>query len=258
MTIRTNRIEEIFQDARELQADALEMLALGRIRNAAEKAWGQPSGLRSPWCWPGPARSTSGLMERAQHSAGWRPWTKPCGKPACCAGTTAGSPHSTGKASTIASATPSRTRSGGSGRLPTTSRTPSAWPEWIHSAGLPDRTFPRPSVPRETLLTDSRRGTPAPLPRYTPLHADHPAPGTLPLPLLLPNEAQRRKMHIAFVTTYGTSAPAGHPGWRSRALNERQTEQARRMVEARKSLRFVAGDLEVSRDALRRALRESY
>jgi hypothetical protein len=30
------------------------------------------------------------------------------------------------------------------------------------------------------------------------------------------------------------------------------------MVEARKSRRFVAGDLEVSRDALRRALRESY
>ena len=45
---------------------------------------------------------------------------------------------------------------------------------------------------------------------------------------------------------------AGHPGWRSRALNER------RMVEARMSLRFVAGDLEISRDALRRALRESY
>ena len=40
MTIRTNRIEEIFQDARELQADALEMLAQERIRNAAEKAWG--------------------------------------------------------------------------------------------------------------------------------------------------------------------------------------------------------------------------
>ena len=40
MTTRTNRIEEIFQDARELQADALEMLAQGRIRNAAEKAWG--------------------------------------------------------------------------------------------------------------------------------------------------------------------------------------------------------------------------
>ena len=28
MTTRTNRIDEIFQDARELQADALEMLAL--------------------------------------------------------------------------------------------------------------------------------------------------------------------------------------------------------------------------------------
>ena len=40
MTTRTNRIEEIFQDARELQADALEMLAQSRIRNAAEKAWG--------------------------------------------------------------------------------------------------------------------------------------------------------------------------------------------------------------------------
>ena len=40
MTTRTNRIEEIFADARVLQADALEMLAQGRIRNAAEKAWG--------------------------------------------------------------------------------------------------------------------------------------------------------------------------------------------------------------------------
>ena len=40
MTTRTNRIEEIFADARELQADALEMLALGKVRNAAEKDWG--------------------------------------------------------------------------------------------------------------------------------------------------------------------------------------------------------------------------
>ena len=40
LTTRTNSIEEIFQDARELQADALEMLALGKVRNAAEKAWG--------------------------------------------------------------------------------------------------------------------------------------------------------------------------------------------------------------------------
>ena len=40
MTARTNRIEDIFQDARELQADALEMLAQGRIRNASEMSWG--------------------------------------------------------------------------------------------------------------------------------------------------------------------------------------------------------------------------
>ena len=40
MTTRTNRIQEVFQDARELQADALETLSMGKIRNAAEKAWG--------------------------------------------------------------------------------------------------------------------------------------------------------------------------------------------------------------------------
>ena len=38
------------------------------------------------------------------------------------------------------------------------------------------------------------------------------------------------------------------------ALTERQAEKARRMVEAGMSLRFIAKDLEVSRDALRRAL----
>ena len=40
MTTGTDRIQAIFRDARDLQADALEMLALGRIHNAAEKAWG--------------------------------------------------------------------------------------------------------------------------------------------------------------------------------------------------------------------------
>ena len=40
MTTGTDRIQSIFDDARELQADALELLAQGRIRNAAEKAWG--------------------------------------------------------------------------------------------------------------------------------------------------------------------------------------------------------------------------
>ena len=37
-----------------------------------------------------------------------------------------------------------------------------------------------------SLPTDSRRGTPAHLPRYTPLHADHPAHWPLPLPDLRP------------------------------------------------------------------------
>ena len=43
MTTRTNRIEEVFQDTREFQADALEMLAQGRTRNAAEKVWERPA-----------------------------------------------------------------------------------------------------------------------------------------------------------------------------------------------------------------------
>ena len=40
MTTGTDRIQAIFDDARVLQADALEMLDQGKIRNAAEKAWG--------------------------------------------------------------------------------------------------------------------------------------------------------------------------------------------------------------------------
>ena len=39
------------------------------------------------------------------------------------------------------------------------------------------------------------------------------------------------------------------------ALNERQTEKVRRMVETGMSIRFVAGEMKVSRDALRRALK---
>ena len=34
-----DRVMALFADARDLQSDALEMLAQGRIRNAAEKAW---------------------------------------------------------------------------------------------------------------------------------------------------------------------------------------------------------------------------
>ena len=38
--VATDRVREIFGDAKALQADALEMLEQGRVRNAAEKAWG--------------------------------------------------------------------------------------------------------------------------------------------------------------------------------------------------------------------------
>ena len=40
MATTTDRVSELFADAHELYADALEMLAQGRLRNAAEKAWG--------------------------------------------------------------------------------------------------------------------------------------------------------------------------------------------------------------------------
>ena len=40
MTITTTNPDAIFADARVLQDDALEMLEIGKIRNAAEKAWG--------------------------------------------------------------------------------------------------------------------------------------------------------------------------------------------------------------------------
>ena len=40
MTTTTDRVSELFADAHSLYADALEMLAQDRLRNAAEKAWG--------------------------------------------------------------------------------------------------------------------------------------------------------------------------------------------------------------------------
>ena len=40
MTIADRSADAIFADARFLHDDALEMLELGKIRNAAEKAWG--------------------------------------------------------------------------------------------------------------------------------------------------------------------------------------------------------------------------
>ena len=39
MATTTDRVSELFADARTVYDDALEMLAQGRLRNAAEKAW---------------------------------------------------------------------------------------------------------------------------------------------------------------------------------------------------------------------------
>ena len=40
IVLETDRVRQPFSYAKSLQADALEMLALGDVRNAAEKAWG--------------------------------------------------------------------------------------------------------------------------------------------------------------------------------------------------------------------------
>ncbi len=40
MATTTDRVSELFADARTLYDDSLEMLAQGRMRSAAEKAWG--------------------------------------------------------------------------------------------------------------------------------------------------------------------------------------------------------------------------
>ena len=40
MATTTDRVTELFEDAQVLYGDALEMLAMGKLRNAAEKAWG--------------------------------------------------------------------------------------------------------------------------------------------------------------------------------------------------------------------------
>ena len=40
MSTATDRVTELFEDAQVLYGDALEMLAMSKLRNAAEKAWG--------------------------------------------------------------------------------------------------------------------------------------------------------------------------------------------------------------------------
>jgi hypothetical protein len=42
--LAADQVHSLFSDARILYEDALEQLEAGKVRNAAEKAWGQPSG----------------------------------------------------------------------------------------------------------------------------------------------------------------------------------------------------------------------
>ena len=100
MTNSTDRVQAIFQDARELQADALEMLALGKVRNAAEKAWGATK------------RASDALVlartgdEPERGSGCWNPWTKRSGERTWSGATTPARANSMASASTTACAIP--------------------------------------------------------------------------------------------------------------------------------------------------------
>ena len=80
MATGTNRIEEIFGDARS-QADALEMLAQERSRNAAKEAQGDEAVHRVLLCWPGPTRSRSGLLRLGAPSFTLPRWSSPRRRP---------------------------------------------------------------------------------------------------------------------------------------------------------------------------------
>ena len=68
--VATERVNFLFADGRALYYDALEMLSQGKIRNAAEKAWGPPSGPPTPWFWRGTARSRSQMGRLGAPSCG--------------------------------------------------------------------------------------------------------------------------------------------------------------------------------------------
>ena len=81
MTTSTDLVEAIFQDARELQADALEMLSMGKIRNAAEKAWGATKRATDALILSRTGEENrSGLRRRDMGSGYWRPRMKRSGE----------------------------------------------------------------------------------------------------------------------------------------------------------------------------------
>ena len=112
MTTNTaNRIEALFQDARGLQADALELVSQGAVRNAAEKAWGATKRATAALVL---ARTGEEPERTAETGAGLRMLAsleKRSARRAWSAGTTPARSSSTASASTMASATPWRTRS---------------------------------------------------------------------------------------------------------------------------------------------------
>ena len=64
MTTGTDRSQAIFQDARELQADALEMLTQGRNPQLCREALGdRRSEPQTPWCAGGRGRLLEGIGE---------------------------------------------------------------------------------------------------------------------------------------------------------------------------------------------------
>ena len=60
--VATDRVRALFADARDLQADALEMLAWAVSATLRRRPGEPPSGRLMPWCWHRPARSRSGLQ----------------------------------------------------------------------------------------------------------------------------------------------------------------------------------------------------
>ena len=86
MTTASNRSSK----AREhLQADALEMLAQGRIRNAAEKAWGATKRASDALIPARTGEEPERTPETGAASGCWHPWTTMSARHGWCSATTA-------------------------------------------------------------------------------------------------------------------------------------------------------------------------
>ena len=112
MTTSTDRIEAIFQDARELQADALQILAQGRIRNAAEKAWGATRRATDALVLAKTGEEPELSPETSAPSSCWHRWTRESEELTSGGGTMPARASSTAPASISAAVNRSRTPSG--------------------------------------------------------------------------------------------------------------------------------------------------